>query len=178
VSRPGSTIAAVATGPAAGGVGILRISGPLAVETSRPLAPDLPPGPPQPRHAYFTRFTDRRGGVLDEGLYLSFQAPASFTGEDVVEFHAHGSPRLLSLLLAEVLADDRIRLAEPGEFSRRALLNGRTDLARAEGWRTWWPRRARRPCAPPPPSSAARSRSRSRRCGGRFWSCTRTWRGR
>jgi tRNA modification GTPase len=127
-----STIAAIATGPAAGGVGIVRLSGPLAVEASRPLAPDLPAGPLAPRHAYFTRFTDRRGGVLDEGLYLSFRAPASFTGEDVVELHAHGSPRLLSLLLAEVLADDRLRLAEPGEFSRRALLNGRTDLARAE----------------------------------------------
>lgn len=132
MSRPGSTIAAIATGPVAGGVGILRLSGPLALEVSRPLAPDLPAGPPAPRHAYFTRFADRRGGVLDEGLYLFFQAPASFTGEDVVELQAHGSPRLLSLLLAEVLADERVRLAEPGEFSRRALLNGRTDLARAE----------------------------------------------
>ena len=85
-----------------------------------------------PRHAYFTRFTDAAGAVLDEGLALFFPAPNSFTGEDVIELHAHGAPRLLSLLLAEVLREPGVRLATPGEFTRRAFLSGRLDLARAE----------------------------------------------
>jgi tRNA modification GTPase len=126
-----ATIAAIATGPAPGGIGIIRLSGPLALETARAVAPDLPPEL-EPRRAYFTRFSGRDGALLDEGLALWFAAPASYTGEEVVELHAHGSPRLLELLLGEVLRDDRLRLAAPGEFSRRAYLNGRMDLARAE----------------------------------------------
>lgn len=126
-----ATIVAIATARAAGGVGILRISGPEALAVVRDLSPSLPELP-EPRRAYFTALCDRRGGVVDEGLALYFRAPSSFTGEDVVELHAHGSPRLLELLLAEVLRDDRVRLAEPGEFTRRAFLNGRIDLSRAE----------------------------------------------
>lgn len=72
------------------------------------------------------------GGAIDEGLALCFPAGASATGEEVVELHAHGAPRVLSLLLEAVLAEDGVRLAEPGEFTRRALLSGRLDLARAE----------------------------------------------
>jgi tRNA modification GTPase len=85
------------------------------------------PASPQPRHAYFARFAD-----LDEGLFLYFPAPHSYTGEDVVELQAHGSPRLLSLLLEQLLRHPALRLAEPGEFTRRAFVNGRLDLARAE----------------------------------------------
>ncbi|MEW5742038.1 MAG: tRNA uridine-5-carboxymethylaminomethyl(34) synthesis GTPase MnmE [Myxococcota bacterium] len=126
-----STIAAIATGGAPGGIGVVRVSGPAALEAGRRVAQELPEAP-TPRHAYFTSLRDREGRVLDEGLALYFAAPASFTGEDVVELHAHGAPRLLALLLDEVLAHPGVRLAEAGEFTRRAFLNGRLDLARAE----------------------------------------------
>src|SRR5262249_52311958 len=69
---------------------------------------------------------------VDQGLFLYFRAPHSFTGEDVVELQTHGSPALLSLLQTRLLRDERLRLAQPGEFSRRAFLNGRIDLAHAE----------------------------------------------
>jgi tRNA modification GTPase len=85
-----------------------------------------------PRHAYFTPFVDGAGAVLDEGLFLYFRAPHSFTGEDVVELQAHGSPRLLRMLLARALEHPEVRPAGPGEFTRRAFLNGRMDLTRAE----------------------------------------------
>ncbi len=120
-----ATIAAIATGPSRGGIGVVRISGPLALDAARKVAP-LPPSP-TPRHAYFVPFAD-----LDEGLALYFAAPHSVTGEDVVELQAHGAPRLMQLLLDEVLAVPGVRLAEPGEFTRRAFLNGRIDLAKAE----------------------------------------------
>ncbi|NRD45976.1 tRNA uridine-5-carboxymethylaminomethyl(34) synthesis GTPase MnmE [Corallococcus exiguus] len=125
------TIVALATAPAAGAVGILRVSGPAALEVGRRLAPGIPASP-TPRHAYLASFVDAAGAVLDEGLFLYFQAPRSFTGEDVVELQAHGSPRLLRLLLARALEDERVRPALPGEFTRRAFLNGRIDLTRAE----------------------------------------------
>jgi tRNA modification GTPase len=126
-----ATIAALATAPAAGAVGILRLSGPAALEVGRTLAPGLPEEP-TPRHAYLASFVDAGGQVLDEGLFLYFRAPHSFTGEDVVELQAHGGPRLLRLLLGRVLEDERVRPAGPGEFTRRAFLNGRLDLTRAE----------------------------------------------
>ncbi len=126
-----STIVAIATGPAAGGIGIVRLSGPQALVAARALAPSLPSSP-QPRHAYFTRFVADDGAVLDEGLALYFAAPRSFTGEDVVELQAHGAPRLLSLLVERALRVEGVRLATAGEFTRRALLNGRLDLSRAE----------------------------------------------
>ncbi|RKH11805.1 tRNA modification GTPase [Corallococcus sp. CA053C] len=131
MTPPSATIVALATAPAAGAVGILRLSGPAALAVGRALAPGVPEVP-TPRHAYLATFVDAAGGVLDEGLFLYFRAPQSFTGEDVVELQAHGSPRLLRLLLARTLEDDRVRPALPGEFTRRAFLNGRIDLTRAE----------------------------------------------
>ncbi|MBJ6760781.1 50S ribosome-binding GTPase [Myxococcaceae bacterium JPH2] len=125
------TIVALATAPAAGAVGILRLSGPDALEVGRRLAPSVP-AEPTPRHAYLASFVDAEGRMLDEGLFLYFRGPRSFTGEDVVELHAHGSPRLLRLLLGRVLEDARVRLALPGEFTKRAFLQGRIDLTRAE----------------------------------------------
>jgi tRNA modification GTPase len=127
----GATIVAPATGPSPGGVGILRLSGPGSLELARPFARGLPRDP-DARRAYLVEFLDAHGSILDSGLFLFFRAPASFTGEDVVELHLHGSPRLLALLQGEILRDGRARMAEPGEFSRRAYLNGRMDLARAE----------------------------------------------
>ncbi|HLK99526.1 MAG TPA: tRNA uridine-5-carboxymethylaminomethyl(34) synthesis GTPase MnmE [Myxococcaceae bacterium] len=126
-----ATIAALATAPAAGAVGILRLSGPAALEVGRALAPGVP-AEPTPRHAYLATFVDAAGQPLDEGLFLYFRAPHSFTGEDVVELQAHGGPRLLRLLLGRVLEDARVRPAGPGEFTRRAFLHGRLDLTRAE----------------------------------------------
>lgn len=121
-----STIAAIATGPAAGGVGIIRLSGPLALEAARRVVPALPLFP-EPRHAYFARIAE-----LDDGVVIHFPAPHSYTGEDVVELMPHGSPRLLSLVLQQLLEHPALRLAEAGEFTRRAYVNGRIDLARAE----------------------------------------------
>jgi tRNA modification GTPase len=112
-------------------VGILRLSGPRALAVAAPFAPGVPENP-LPRHAYFTDFTDASGAILDQGLFLYFRAPNSYTGEDVVEFQVHGSPRLLQLLQAQVLRIPSVRLAEAGEFTRRAFLNGRIDLVRAE----------------------------------------------
>ncbi len=128
---PVATLAALATAPAAGAVGILRLSGPAALDVGRLLAPGVPEAP-TPRHAYLARFVDAHGAALDEGLFLYFRAPHSFTGEDVVELQAHGGPRLLRLLLARALAHPAVRPAGPGEFTRRAFVNGRLDLTRAE----------------------------------------------
>lgn len=127
----GATIVAPATGPSPGGIGIVRISGPLALELGRNAVRGLPEQV-DPRRAYFVELVDSAGGLIDQGLFIFFQAPASFTGEDVVELHAHGSPRLLALVVEQLLRDGRARLAEPGEFTRRAFLNGRIDLSRAE----------------------------------------------
>jgi tRNA modification GTPase len=126
-----ATLAALATSPTAGAVGILRLSGPAALEVGRMLAPGVPVAP-TPRHAYLASFVDASGAVLDEGLFLYFRAPQSFTGEDVVELQAHGSPRLLRMLLARALEHPAVRPAGPGEFTRRAFLHGRIDLTRAE----------------------------------------------
>jgi len=131
MTTPRVTIAALATAPAAGAVGILRLSGPAALEVGRKLAPGVP-AEPTPRHAYLAEFVDAEGRALDEGLFLYFRAPSSFTGEDVVELQAHGAPRLLQLLLGRLLEDERVRPARPGEFTRRAFLHGRLDLTRAE----------------------------------------------
>jgi tRNA modification GTPase len=125
------TIVAVATGPARGGIGVVRLSGPRALEVGRALAPALPASA-EPRRAFFTALRDAHGAPIDEGLALYFQAPHSYTGDDVVELHAHGSPRVLSLLVEAALAHEGVRHAEAGEFTRRAFLNGRIDLTRAE----------------------------------------------
>jgi tRNA modification GTPase len=125
------TIVAPATPPAAGGVGILRLSGPASLQVALSVAPGIGSSP-SPRRAYFADFVDSGGAILDQGLFIYFRAPHSYTGEDVVELQTHGSPRLLQVLQAEMLRDARVRVAEPGEFTRRAFLNGRVDLARAE----------------------------------------------
>lgn len=121
------TIAAVATATGRGAVGILRLSGPEAAAIARSLSGELPP----PRSAGLRDFRDAEGAVIDRGLVLHFPAPHSFTGEDVVELQAHGGPALLDLLLQAACAHGA-RPARPGEFSERAYLNGRLDLAQAE----------------------------------------------
>lgn len=121
------TICAVATPPGRGGVGIVRASGPLAGA----IAQTLLGANPTPRHAHFARFRSAAGELIDEGLLLYFPAPASFTGEDVVELHGHGGPVVLDRLSRRVL-ELGARLARPGEFSERAFLNGKLDLAQAE----------------------------------------------
>jgi len=124
---PAETIAAIATPAGRGGVGIVRISGSnldaiVAGIVGRALAP---------RTATFTLFRGAHGEPLDEGLALLFPAPASYTGETVLELQGHGSPQALALVLARCLALGA-RLAAPGEFTRRAFMNGKLDLAQAE----------------------------------------------
>jgi tRNA modification GTPase len=125
-----ATIVAIVTGPARGGVGIVRVSGPRALEAARRVVPTLPQRPP-PRQLALHRFV-LEARTADEGLVVYFPAPRSFTGEDVVELHAHGSPRLLQALVERCVASPGARLAEPGEFTRRALMSGRIDLTQAE----------------------------------------------
>ncbi|MGH8036698.1 MAG: tRNA uridine-5-carboxymethylaminomethyl(34) synthesis GTPase MnmE [Stenotrophomonas sp.] len=121
------TIVAIATAPGAGGVGMLRVSGPQALGIA--IALGCPPL--QPRHAHYARFRDAAGEVLDDGIALYFPNPRSFTGEDVVELQGHGSPVVLQQLVARCIALGA-RQARPGEFSERAFLNGKLDLAQAE----------------------------------------------
>jgi tRNA modification GTPase len=130
VARPSlpDTIAAIATAPGRGGIGVVRVSGPDLAGFARTLAGR----DPKPRHAGLVRFRDAAGLGIDEGLLLYFPGPASFTGEDVLELQGHGGPVVMQLLLSRCL-ELGARLAEPGEFSRRAFLNGRMDLAQAEG---------------------------------------------
>lgn len=125
------TIVAVATPRGRGAIGIVRLSGPLALNAVRPLVPRLP-AEPTPRHAYWSPLVDGTGRPLDEGLVLYFPPASSATGEPVVELHSHGSPTVQALLLEAVLSCDGVRLADAGEFTERAFLNGRIDLARAE----------------------------------------------
>jgi tRNA modification GTPase len=121
------TIAAIATPPGIGGVGIVRISGPAAPDIALALLGRLPAA----RYAHFGRFRSADGSTLDQGLALYFPAPQSFTGEHVLELHGHGGPVVLDLLLQEVVTQGA-RIARPGEFSERAFLNGKLDLVQAE----------------------------------------------
>jgi len=126
-AHPPTTIIATATPPGQGGIGILRLSGPAALTIAARLGcPKL-----RPRHACYTRFRDADGEAIDDGLALYFPAPHSYTGEEVVELQAHGSPVLLQHLTTRCLALGA-RLARPGEFSERAFLNGHLDLTQAE----------------------------------------------
>lgn len=127
MNAPRDTIAAVASPPGRGGIGIVRISGAGAAGIAEALTGPLPP----PRHAAFRRFRGADGEPIDEGILLYFPAPASFTGEDVVELQGHGGPVIMDLLLTRVLQVGA-RSARPGEFSERAFLNDRLDLAQAE----------------------------------------------
>ena len=121
------TIAALATPPGRGGIGVIRVSGPLAATIAREILGELP----RPRRAVLRPFRDADGHALDTGLALYFAAPASFTGEDVLELHGHGGPVVMDMLLARTLQLGA-RMAEAGEFSRRAFLNDKFDLAQAE----------------------------------------------
>jgi len=122
------TIAAIATPSGRGGVSIIRVSGPEAL----PIAELLTQKTVHARQPLLTRFFAKDNGVIDTGLTLFFQSPASFTGEDVVEFHCHGGVMVTNLLLEACLARGA-RLARPGEFSERAFLNNKMDLTQAEG---------------------------------------------
>ncbi|MDT8437845.1 MAG: tRNA uridine-5-carboxymethylaminomethyl(34) synthesis GTPase MnmE [Wenzhouxiangellaceae bacterium] len=121
------TICAIATPPGRGGVGIVRISGPAVADIANALTARLP----EPRRARLVTVKDATGEVLDEGLALYFPAPASFTGEDVLELQLHGAPVVLEQVLAAAVAAGA-RRAAPGEFSQRAFVNGKLDLAQAE----------------------------------------------
>jgi tRNA modification GTPase len=121
------TIAAVATPAGRGGIGIVRVSGPAVPAIARAVIGRLP----QARRAEHCFFRDARGGRVDEGIALYFQAPHSYTGDDVLELQGHGGPVVMHALLGAVL-DAGARLAGPGEFTQRAFLNGKLDLAQAE----------------------------------------------
>lgn len=121
------TIAAVATPPGRGGIGIVRVSGPQVPDIASRILGRLP----TPRHAVFTAFRDAGGEAIDQGVALYFPAPASFTGEHVLELQGHGGPVVMDLLLGRTI-ELGARQARPGEFSERAFLNGRIDLAQAE----------------------------------------------
>lgn len=122
------TIVAQATAPGRGGIGILRISGPLAGEVANNVLGKCP----KPRMADYLPFKDVDGTVLDQGIALYFKAPNSFTGEDVLELQGHGGQVVLDLLLKRILQIEGVRLARPGEFSEQAFLNDKLDLAQAE----------------------------------------------
>ncbi len=121
------TIAAIATPPGRGGVAIVRLSGPAVGKIAEQLCGSLP----QPRRAVFKRFFASNGDVIDEGLVLYFKGPHSFTGEDVLELQGHGGPVVMDSLMARV-CELGARPARPGEFSERAFLNDKLDLAQAE----------------------------------------------
>ncbi len=121
------TIAAIATPPGRGGVGIVRISGAKVPEIARQVLGELP----APRYAHYGNFLGAEGQVLDQGIALYFPNPHSFTGEDVLELQGHGGPIILQWLLERVVQLGA-RLAEPGEFSKQAFLNDKLDLAQAE----------------------------------------------
>ncbi len=121
------TIVAIATAPGAGGVGIVRLSGPRAKSIAEAIANKSL----MPRIAQYAKFFDEAGDVIDDGIAMYFAAPASFTGEDVAELQAHGSPVVLRQLVARCI-ELGARQAQPGEFSERAFTGGKLDLAQAE----------------------------------------------
>lgn len=125
----GDTIFALASSPGRAGVAIVRVSGPnalLALATIAKLSD------PEPRRATMRTLVDAEGAAIDDALVLWFAQPASFTGEDVAEFHVHGGRAIIDALLGALSALSGLRAAEPGEFTRRAVENGKLDLTRAE----------------------------------------------
>jgi len=126
-SNEGDTIVARASAPGRGGVAVVRVSGPAVPDISNQILGLLP----QPRYAQLTDFMAADGAVIDNGLALYFPGPHSFTGEDVLELHAHGSPIVVEMLVERV-CELGARPAEAGEFSSRAFLNDKIDLAQAE----------------------------------------------
>ncbi|MBP1851854.1 tRNA uridine-5-carboxymethylaminomethyl(34) synthesis GTPase MnmE [Rhizobium halophytocola] len=125
----GDTIYALSSGGLPSGVAVIRVSGPAAFEVCRRLAGDVP----APRQAALRSIRDRNGELLDHGLVLSFVGPHSFTGEDCIELQIHGGRAVVTALLKTLGAFSGCRLAEAGEFSRRAFENGKLDLVEIEG---------------------------------------------
>ncbi|SDY39104.1 tRNA modification GTPase trmE [Jannaschia faecimaris] len=123
------TIFALATAQGKAGVAIVRVSGPQAVQTLSQLGGKRP----DPRGSRLAKLTDASGDILDHALVLYFEAGASFTGEDVVELHLHGSVAVIRAVLRAIGDTGLARMAEPGEFTRRALMNGRMDLTQVQG---------------------------------------------
>ena len=121
------TICAIASAIGQSGIGIIRVSGPLA----RSIAKQILHTDIKPRYAYYGAFYGNDNSIIDKGVAILFSAPNSFTGEDVVEFHGHGGSSVLRKLL-ETIIESNVRLAEPGEFTKRAFLNGKMDLIQAE----------------------------------------------
>ena len=121
------TICAIASAIGQSGIGIIRVSGPLA----RSIAKQILHTDIKPRYAYYGGFYGNDDSIIDKGVAILFSAPNSFTGEDVVEFHGHGGSSVLRKLL-ETIIESNVRLAEPGEFTKRAFLNGKMDLIQAE----------------------------------------------
>ncbi len=122
-----STIAALATAPGRGGVGIIRLSGPRSLNIAEHIIKQTP----KPRFAHYLPFYSQNEQIIDSGIVLYFPGPNSFTGEDVVELQGHGGPVVMDMLLQEVFALGA-EPAKPGEFSERAFLNDKLDLAQAE----------------------------------------------
>ncbi|MDT8398182.1 MAG: tRNA uridine-5-carboxymethylaminomethyl(34) synthesis GTPase MnmE [Pseudomonadales bacterium] len=121
------TICAIATPPGMGGVGIVRVSGSHSLVIAQAILGFMP----TPRHAHYGSFYAVDGSILDVGISIFFPGPHSYTGEDVVEFHGHGGPFVMDLLIREILQAGAT-IARPGEFSERAFLNNKIDLAQAE----------------------------------------------
>ena len=122
------TIAAQATAPGRGGVGIIRVSGNLAKQVAEKIIGKVP----KVRYADYVPFNTLAGQQLDQGIAIYFAGPHSFTGEDVLELQGHGGPVVLDMLLKEISKIDGVRLAKPGEFSERAFMNDKLDLTQAE----------------------------------------------
>ncbi|MFC3023838.1 tRNA uridine-5-carboxymethylaminomethyl(34) synthesis GTPase MnmE [Vibrio zhugei] len=122
------TIVAQATAPGRGGVGIIRVSGPLATQVATAVTGKTL----RPRYAEYLPFKDSDGNELDQGIALFFPNPHSFTGEDVLELQGHGGPVVIDMLIKRILQIPGIRAARPGEFSERAFMNDKMDLTQAE----------------------------------------------
>ena len=131
------TIAAISTAPGEGGIGIVRVSGPESKSLMKRLMFSCPEDI-KPRYAYFGRVVrdsaDPDAAVIDEAIFLYMQAPASYTGEDMLEIQGHGSNVSLRAILSAVLSSGlpHVRMADPGEFTKLAFLNGKMDLSQAE----------------------------------------------
>src|ERR1700761_7751754 len=123
------TIFAPSTAPGRAGIAVLRVSGPRAKDAVMALTGSPPPSPKQ---AILKAFRDARGEVIDRGLLLWFEAPHSFSGEDIAEFHVHGGRAVVDAMLDALSAVNDLRPAEAGEFTRRAVENGKLDLTQAE----------------------------------------------
>ena len=130
-----SPIAAIATAPGRGGIGVVRLSGKNLAPVIEAVCGLKAGAQLQPRHASFLAFRNADGSMIDQGLAIYFKAPHSYTGEDVLELQGHGGPVVMQMLLARCIEAGHeigLRLAEPGEFTQRAFLNDKLDLAQAE----------------------------------------------